>query len=622
MNFKKLIYLLNVIPSLGFYNVVYALYYKISLKSGFRKKAFKTLDPIKGPFFSAIKNEQQCPEIFNTHLIILKQEFDSGILTYFSKHKFAISDGRERVGVPDWFFNPFTSTKHSQSKLHWTEINDFGEGDIKIIWELSRFDWVTQYALTYKKTGNEKYLTRLNLWLEDWSQNNPLNIGPNWKCGQETSFRVMKLLTSAFLLNQLERPCNGLKDMIYQHVCRIEGNLQYGVIQDNNHGSSEAIGLYIGAAWLIHTGKTSQMLLNWKNKGRKLLEERILKLIQAEGSFSQRSMNYHRVMVDTLSFCLHMMEVLNEIPFDQVIKNRLISLGEWQYKMTFGQGGEAPNYGSNDGSRIENLYSNDYADYRPSTQLFFALLTKERVYDEAAVSEAMYWRCGNESLSYPIRNIPLPKGEILDKHILLLRNQKASLFLKIPDATFRPGNDVFHIDLWVDGKPILIDAGTFSYNSVEWTDKLKSISSHNSVQFDDCEPMPKLSRFLNGCWISPLEFGSIVDNNETLVWEGSYRDYRRNEHKRKVVLGENALEVFDITKSQYSSNYRFHFSKVFNIPKYETAKAFNSEYYLEIGESSLIELKKEKRGNKRSEVAFKVHIGFDGTVEYNFMEPQ
>ncbi|MBK6498405.1 MAG: alginate lyase family protein [Saprospiraceae bacterium] len=210
---------------------------------------------------------------------------------------------------------------------------------MKIIWEISRFDWVTDLARAYKISGNEKYLLRLNVWLEDWSSNNPLNIGPNWKCGQETSFRVMKLLTAAHCLSQYNAPSSGLKEMIKQHVVRIYPNINYAISQDNNHGTSEAIGLYIGAAWLIQNGETSPKFKKFKRIGRQVLEERILKLIQVDCTFAQKSMTYHRVAVDTISFALHNMALLNEPAFNSPILERLSKLGEWQYKLTFGKEG-------------------------------------------------------------------------------------------------------------------------------------------------------------------------------------------------------------------------------------------------------------------------------------------
>src|SRR5699024_900899 len=136
---------------------------------------------------------------------------------------------------------------------HWTEINEFdlNTGDIKILWELSRFDWVTDLAQAYAATKEEKYLTRLNELLNNWSEHNPVNKGINWRCGQETSIRVMKLFNAAVVTGNLKTITPALFDFVFYHVERINGNIRYAVAQDNNHGTSEAAGLYMGALWLL-----------------------------------------------------------------------------------------------------------------------------------------------------------------------------------------------------------------------------------------------------------------------------------------------------------------------------------------------------------------------------------
>lgn len=559
---------------------------------GIRKLFFKKGEVVTGQFFKESNPIVDFPFQWKEKIIKRANGILEGRMTYFSFHEY------QQSTPPNWFYNPFDNYFHSQSDKHWTEISDFGEGDIKIVWELSRFDWITDLARAYKIEGNKKYLDTINLWLENWSENNPLNQGPNWKCGQEASFRLMKLLTAAFMLDQLENPKDELKTLIYDHVSRIEGNIYYGISQDNNHGSSEAIGLYIGAAWLIRCGDTRYKLTKWKNKGRRLLENRLIRLIQKQGSFSQRSMTYHRVMVDTMSFCLHFIQLLKEPELNQEIKKRLIALGEWQYKMIFGENGDAPNFGSNDGARVENLYTCDYRDFRPSIQLFFALLTNERVYNNIDISEAMFWRCKNISLKYPIRKIDLPKGEILDNHIIIVRNERAKIFVKIPDDTFRPGNDSFHMDIWVDGRPLLIDSGTYSYNAGEITEYFKSVKSHNTIQFGENEQMPKISKFLNGAWLKPKKISEIDIGDDEITWNGSYTDYKKNEHSRKFILSEGALKVIDSVESKLNVTSRWHFYDNIDLGKYENfTQAESSLYYFEKHNIKTLEIQYDSRNS-------------------------
>ena len=558
--FKKILLIIQIIPKVGYWNFFYALWYKFSLKIGVRKILFPIGAGIKGPFYNSVSDVVELPhEDWHQSIITTGDELGIGIFTYFSFHKKNMPSSDAFFYTPNWFYNPFDQVAYSQQQKHWTKLSDFGEGDIKIIWEISRFDWVTDLARAYKVSGDEKYLLRLNVWLADWSKHNPLNIGPNWKCGQEASFRIMKLLTASHCLGQYDAPPSPLKEMVKQHVLRIYANINYAISQDNNHGTSEAIGLYIGAAWLIQHGEKDAKFEKFKRKGRAILEERILKLIQKDGTFAQKSMTYHRVVLDTMSFVLHNMMLLKESDFSANIVEQLTKLGEWQHKMTFGIEGDAPNFGSNDGAMIENLHGKPYRDFRPSTQLFYGALHRQRLYDDISVSEPLYWRYGNVALNWLIKNIDTRSAEILDNQILILRNRRANVFMKLPDDTFRPGNDAFHVDLWVDGNPVLVDAGSYSYNAGQLTDYFKSVASHNTVQFGSHEQMPKISRFLNGEWIKLNTLPEPKANGDEIYFQGAYKDYQGNVHERRICLKDGSLLIEDNVKTNENACINFHF---------------------------------------------------------------
>ncbi|MDP5787896.1 hypothetical protein P3829_28240 [Pseudomonas aeruginosa] len=117
--------------------------------------------------------------------------------------------------VPDWHSNLLTGMGMTNSDRNWWEIPDFdlAVGDIKAVWEASRFDWVP--ALAQKALAGESgALDKLNAWLNDWCMNNPPYKGPNWKCGQEASIRVMHLALAAILLQQVTAPPAALLDLL------------------------------------------------------------------------------------------------------------------------------------------------------------------------------------------------------------------------------------------------------------------------------------------------------------------------------------------------------------------------------------------------------------------------
>jgi len=541
---QKILYLLRVIPKLGIANVAYIFGYRLSMKSGIRKRRFPAGGVYAGEFFPAVKIGKQ-PEGPDPDATIEKaEEVMKGFFTWYHHHQF------ESGSIPNWFYDPFSEKElHAGTReKHWTEINEFdlNTGDIKNLWELSRFDWLTVLGRAYAITGEERYRDRIHSLLNDWSSKNPVNIGINWRCGQETSIRVMKLFQVAMMWGILEDISDLLFGFVLQHLNRIRKNIGYAIAQDNNHGTSEAAVLYIGAAWLLRQSSSlkvqnEKILIRYKDKGRELLERRIRKLILKEGTFSQKSVNYHRVAVDTMSFVLDAMERFEEPPLEDDLADRLTQLGEWLLHMVSNDQGHVPVTGANDGAMFETLHHQDYRDYRPSLQLYFALLKGERIWDDSRMDEVLIWRGIDPQQLRPFQKTA-PESEIRDREFVHLSYKEISLWIHATQDNFRPGNDVLHLDLWYDGQNILGDSGSYSYNAPE-SPYFKSIAAHNTLQFGEEEPMPLLSRFLNGKWVKVKGDEKINETEEMISWKGAYLDYRNNEHTRSVMIRKKEKQL-------------------------------------------------------------------------------
>ena len=79
---------------------------------------------------------------------------------------------------------------------HWTQLSDFGlpGGDIKGYWESARFDGFIAVALGWLATGEPDCADGLERWLSSFASACPANAGVQWRCGQETSIRLMHTL--------------------------------------------------------------------------------------------------------------------------------------------------------------------------------------------------------------------------------------------------------------------------------------------------------------------------------------------------------------------------------------------------------------------------------------------
>jgi hypothetical protein len=456
---------------------------------------------------------------------------------YFGWYKFLL-----QPFPPKWHSNPFGGEIFDSPSSLWWKLSDFNlnVGDIKTVWEASRFDWVLAFAQR-SRTGDESAIKRLNAWLADWCQANPAYRGPNWKCGQETSIRVMHLAMAARLLRQ-PKMCPDLVRLIEAHLMRIYPTLSYALAQENNHGTSEAAALFIGGTWCEANGLAPGK--HRARKGRHLLENRVRRLAP-DGSFSQYSLNYHRVLIDTLSMVEIWRRWLDLDEFSPLFYQRAKAATDWLFTLVEPGNGDAPNMGGNDGARLLPLTDTGFRDFRPNVQLAMVLFARQRAYANGSV------------LDTPLRwlDIPLPEAcaekpssqQFDDGGYAVLRHDTWMVVLKYPRYRFRPRHcDALHVDLWHGTDNLLRDSGSYSYNTEpRWERYFTGTAGHNTVEFDSRDQMPRLGRFLRGAWLRVRDLVPVRDEGNALMAAAGYRDWKGAYHHRHVRLQENGLKVQD-----------------------------------------------------------------------------
>lgn len=495
---------------------------------------------------------------------------------------------------PDWYQNPFTKQRVKSSDEPWWRLSDFasGAGDIKTVWEASRFDWVLAFA-QHARCGDTEALERLNSWLTDWVRSNPPYLGPNWKCGQEASIRVLHLLLAARFLGQLENPLPGLVHLVEAHLARIYPTLSYAIAQDNNHGTSEAAALFMGGDWCTRQVEKHDRCLkmedlkpldlasgaralteiqapSWKQAGCRWLEERVARLVEPDGGFSQYSVNYHRLMLDTLCLTELWRQWFQLPAFSLRFYKRARAATRWLFAMTDPETGDVPNLGANDGANLLPLTDADYRDYRPAVHLATAVFTGEHAYSCFGPHENHLAWLG---IKVPLKSRPSRDSSLMDSYdgdcyrdilspadfgesfhavgYIMCSNGPWKILFRLPHYRFRPRqSDPLHIDLWYKSENLLRDAGSYSYNAAsDWLTYFSGPAGHNTVHFDGRDSMPNVGRFLKGAWLRCNQvYGAVLEEG---VWTAgaAYRDWEGAEHRRQLHLAVNGLKVVDHVSS-------------------------------------------------------------------------
>lgn len=515
---------LKTLFRLGLCNVLAVVLYRVAKRCGYYRFRLPVVSSLEGPFFSDTVAETD----------------NKAQLIYFSHHEIEVSS------PPDWFINPWNGTRHEAVDCHWSEIPDFMNdlGDIKTVWEASRFDWLPRLAWRFR-FGDGKALGRLELWLRDWAVCNPVNGGINWKCGQEVAFRCLNLLLTALILdNEFEKPRNGVLAFFEAHLRRIIPTAYYAKAQRNNHGVSEAAALFAAGCYLAAFGNNRQkrLALRCIYKGRKGLESLTADLILSDGSFSQHSAVYHRLVVDLLSFVELFRRRLKIERFSSHFYKKARLAVNWLQVMVDDYSGEAPNLGANDGTYLFNLMEMDYRDFRPSLQLGTAVFFQQSCCDDV-VRHPLLKVFSVDITSLPVRS-PAQSSIMKDGGYACMKSEDGFAMLRLPMYRFRPSHsDALHLDVWDKGTNWIRDGGTYSYNAgTESLDYYPGTKSHSTVCFDDRDQMPRIGRFLFSAWLKP---GTIIWFPDKGLMSGSYSDYMGAWHSREVHRSQSRWIVVD-----------------------------------------------------------------------------
>ncbi len=467
----------------------------------------------------------------------------AGRFTFFSKLEFDL-------GLPpNWFLSPQTS-KTSQANCHWTKIRDFDAslGDIKFVWELSRFAWVYDLVRYYVLTEDEEAVELFWYLFEDWITKNFPEKGPHWKCGQEIAMRslaVLFVLQHTFYAKATTptriRLAGGFLRYNAQHIKR---NFWYANRSiKNNHTISEAAGLYLIGNFLKYLKESAQ----WRKIGKRTLEREIQRQVYIDGTYLQHSFNYERLVVQWLCVCLTANK-WGADEFSREITQRLRSMAETLYQLQDEHSGQLPNYGANDGTLLQPLTSCDYLDYRPQLQAAYFLTTRRRLYVPGIWDELLIWLQGvvpEETARDKIQRIT-SAFEIGGYYILRLTEDEPHFMLRCANYHHRPGHaDMLHLDFWYGGVNVLTDSGTFSYFPADEAKMgFVETKAHNTVWVDGRSQMDHWGAFLWTKW-TKSKLVRFVKETEQIKWEGEVYDHQGIIHNRSLILRNGLCIVRD-----------------------------------------------------------------------------
>ncbi len=459
-----------------------------------------------------------------------------------------------QTGWPPDFNRDSVHDLQWEAGRHWLDGPDSlgGKADIKFVWEPSRFSLAYYFARAYARSGEERWAKAFWEMFDAWAEQNPPQLSVAWRCGQEMTFRLMAMLFGAFA--SLESPSttnerlHALSRLAWQTGKHISININAACSQGNNHGISEAVGLWTVGLLFPEFKEAGK----WRRRGRKILAAEVKRQIYDDGSYVQHSLNYHRVMMDDLLWACRLAQ-LNDEQLPPVIYDRFERATKWLVEMIDSISGRVPNYGANDGALVLPLSTCDYLDYRSVAQAAHYLLHRKRCFEPGPWDEKMLRLFGPESLDAPVQtqkrksSFAAPNGGYY-----ILRGPDSHAMTRCHSYRDRPGQcDMLHVDLWMGGVNVLRDAGSYMYNCEQpWQHYFPSTAAHNTVEIDGADQMVKGPRFLWFKWTeSHLLRFETSDDGRVGFFEGEHYGYRRLPgrvvHRRSICRIDDTYIIID-----------------------------------------------------------------------------
>lgn len=547
---KRFLYL-QLLQNMGMRYITYRIRHELEKRSGILKKRFPVNPPAQNfitleewrkdtpAFFFQGKKDLKFPQNPNPGLEKTVSDMENGSFLFFSKVPYELGEN------DGWLTNPDTGFRYDIRK-HWSEIPDLSAeaGDIKYVWEKARFTFLydlIRYDYHFKKDCSERVLGEI----ESFINHNPINQGPNYKCSQEISLRTLNWVFALYYYKDSENLTQARFQKIVNHIYwqlhHVYHNINFSRIAvRNNHALTETLMLYLSGLLFPFLPDVDK----WSAKGKKWFEEEVAYQIKPDGTFLQFSMNYHRVVIQLLTWAFRL-TALNGKSLHPVVEERAKKSLLFLETCMDETSGKLPNYGPNDGALFFRLTNDDYRVYRSQLNDLKAALGMP----VDTVSEGQFWYgCDNPNTEKPSSADLMKTFRDGGYYVLKESQQKVLTFIRCGDyKKHRPfQNDNLHLDIWVNGVNYLRDAGSYKYNtSPDLYNYFNGCEGHNTLSIDGKNQMQKGPRFIWFHWVKNAE-GKWVENENDYTFEGWIEAFRQIKkdivHRRKVRKIKNQLE--------------------------------------------------------------------------------
>lgn len=390
----------------------------------------------------------------------------------------------------------------SNNKVFWRKqrLNEYE--DIKNIWEYNRLQILPAITIKYLKTKKKEYIDEVVRILDYWKENNEFDYTINWNNNLEIAIRAINIVLTLILI-QDEKMNKKYASLLYLHAKHIYSEIEYSnICIPNNHVIGEALALLILSNILIVKENKK-----WQKKSIEILNKYI-DIIDDDGVSKENSFSYQFFV--TKMYILSLCFIKDKETFKKINEKIIKSLDVLKYTIIDKQ--RILNYGDNDGGFLYSIYM----DYSISKDIeeYYNLFFKNEINNETSIYLEIFKKFN------PTNKIITSKEKqqnyLVTKKIFIYKWNNNILFFNAKKIEGHAHNDSLAINLIIDGKEVIADSGTFSYNiSQEKRKYYRSRRAHSTIQIEEDRNCHKIGTFR---WIDKNNANlKLLENSDNIL---------------------------------------------------------------------------------------------------------
>jgi hypothetical protein len=383
--------------------------------------------------------------------------------------------------------------------------------DLQHLWRynLHYFEYLFKLANEYSKDNTQiKYYKKYKELIRNWIENNSFAYGDGWH-PYTISLRITNWISTYEVFKEKIK-----HDHDFDRVFRESIYLQYKYLQINlekdvlgNHYFENIKALLIGSIFFND--------IKVKNRFKKELLKQLEEQILEDGMHFELSPMYHKIILENL------IKISYWLRDEKIYKNLIIYIQK-MINVTF--------------SFEENF-------------------GKTPAFNDSADGVSKDFKCLLEVCNKYFGLNPQSNTNFNNSGFYIIEDRYKKLIFDTGDIcpTYLPAHghcDALSFELSINGLPLIVNSGTYQYESGKWRNHFRSTKTHNTVTISEHEQSEIWGSFRVAKRIKKIRRKQFIYKNIEF-YVGSFVSYKGEEHKRYIgYLDDDTIIVLDYVNAK------------------------------------------------------------------------